>query len=114
MGKAANRGVLFDLDSSLEQVLQELINVLPVSARIPSEVRQIICQLPPFTQQMVDVHYEIQVDYELQRKVGALFQSAAYVNERLPSFVAVAERMRARWLARQRMRPPATRSELQL
>ena len=38
MGKAANRGVLSQQDAALEQVLQELINVLPVSANIPSEV----------------------------------------------------------------------------
>lgn len=38
MGKAANRGVLSQQDAALEQVLQELINVLPVSAKIPSEV----------------------------------------------------------------------------
>ena len=38
MGKAANRGVLSELDPSLEQILQELINLLPVSARVPSEV----------------------------------------------------------------------------
>ena len=38
MGKAANRDVLSSLDVGLEQILQELINVLPVAAKVPSEV----------------------------------------------------------------------------
>ena len=76
MGKSANRGVLSELDASLEQVLQDLINFLPVSANIPSEV-----------------------DVELQKKVASLFQSVSTVNARLPSFVAIAERMKSRWLA---------------
>ena len=63
-GKAANRRVLGDFDASLEQVLQELINVLPVSARIPSEV-----------------------DHALQRNVAALFQNETHVATLLPSFV---------------------------
>jgi len=75
MGKSANRGVLRDLDASLEQVLQDLINFLPVSANIPSEV-----------------------DVELQKKVATLFQSSATVNSRLPSFIRIAERIRAKWL----------------
>ena len=52
MGKEANREVLSSLDTSLEQILQELINLLPVSAKVPSEV-----------------------DVPLQRKVASLFQS---------------------------------------
>jgi len=74
-GKTANRAVLFELDDSLQQVLQDMINVLPVSARIPSEV-----------------------DVKLQMKVAQLFQSGAYVNERIPTFARVARRMRKRWL----------------
>jgi len=74
-GRAANRAVLFELDDSLQQVLQDMINVLPVSARIPSEV-----------------------DMKLQVKVAQLFQSASYVNERIPTFGRVARRMRERWL----------------
>ena len=76
MGKEANRGVLSDLDPSLEQILQELINLLPISARVPSEV-----------------------DVELQKKVAQLFSNAAVVNERLPSFTSIAERMRDRWVS---------------
>ena len=114
MGKDANRGVLFELDASLQQagdtagiacarglrgwpthpctdspvsagshtrpracpqVLQELINVLPVSANIPSAV-----------------------DVELQTRVARLFQNEANVNRLLPSFINVAKRMRQRWL----------------
>ena len=52
MGKEANRDVLSSLDVGLEQILQELINVLPVSANIPSEV-----------------------DIELQRKVAPASKS---------------------------------------
>jgi cytochrome P450 len=75
MGKAANKAVLSELDPSLEQILQELINVLPVSARVPAEV-----------------------DVELQKKVAQLFSNAAVVNERLPSFRRTATQMRDRWL----------------
>ena len=78
MGKEANRGVLSDHDPSLEQILQELINLLPVSARVPSEV-----------------------DVELQKKVAALFSNTAVVNERLPSFTAISQRMRDRWVEQQ-------------
>jgi len=77
MGKAANRGVLSQQDAALVQVLQELINVLPVSAKIPSEV-----------------------DVELQRKVASFFQSGAVVDALLPSFLAAANRLREGWLAR--------------
>mmetsp|Transcript_25172 Transcript_25172/g.43020 ORF Transcript_25172/g.43020 Transcript_25172/m.43020 type:complete len:518 (-) Transcript_25172:290-1843(-) len=82
MGKAANRAVLFEMDASLEQVLQDLLNALPISARIPSEV-----------------------DERLQARVGQLFQSEAYVNERLPAFLRIAEDMRGRWLAQPRDAP---------
>jgi len=74
MGKAANRGVLSDLDASLGQILQELINVLPVSARIPKEE-----------------------DVELQKKVAALFLSASVVDGLLPSFYRTARGLRERW-----------------
>jgi len=74
MGKEANRAVLSDLDPSLEQVLQELINLLPVSARVPSEV-----------------------DVQLQRRVASLFQSIPVVNARLPYFRSQAMRIRDRW-----------------
>ena len=57
-------------------MLQDLLNALPISARIPSEV-----------------------DTQLQQRVSQLFQKESYVNERLPSFVNVAEQMRDRWLA---------------
>ena len=76
MGKQANRDVLAELDPSLEQILQELINVLPVSARVPSEV-----------------------DVDLQKKVATFFQSERVVNERLPSFEQNARRMQERWAA---------------
>lgn len=75
MGKAANRGVLSDLDPSLEQILQELINLLPVSARVPSEV-----------------------DVELQKKVAGLFSNTGVVNDRLPSFKRLAEDIRRSWV----------------
>ena len=39
-GTAANRAILNDLDVALEQILQELVNLLPVQARVPSEVPQ--------------------------------------------------------------------------
>jgi len=74
MGKEANRDVLEGLDPSLEQILQELINVLPVSAKVPSEV-----------------------DVALQRKVASLFQSEKIVNARLPIFAASAQQMQQRW-----------------
>lgn len=102
MGKAANRAVLSDLDSALEQVpcgcarvvalgvpptlatraalpqvLQDLINVLPVSAKIPSEV-----------------------DVELQRKVASFFQKESTVNGQLPRFISAARTMREGWLAK--------------
>ena len=77
MGKEANRDVLSSLDPGLEQILQELINVLPISAKVPSEV-----------------------DVELQRKVASLFQSERVVNERLPSFGASAREMQQQWEAR--------------
>ena len=76
MGKEANREVLSTQDPSLEQVLQELINLLPVSARVPSEV-----------------------DVQLQRRVAGLFQSVSVVNARLPSFRSQAVRIRDRWAA---------------
>jgi hypothetical protein len=101
MGKAANRAVLSDLDSALEQVpcsrardapkdmagsrslapllawqvLQDLINVLPVSAKIPSEV-----------------------DVELQRKVASFFQNVNMVDAQLPRFLTAARSMREGWL----------------
>lgn len=78
-GRAANRAVLFELDDSLQQVLQDLINVLPVSARIPSEV-----------------------DVKLQNKVSQLFQNTGFVNERIPTFARVARRIREGWLKRER------------
>ena len=71
MGKEANRDILSSLDPGLEQILQELINVLPVSAKVPSEV-----------------------DVPLQRKVASLFQSESVVNERLPSFGASSDQDR--------------------
>ena len=77
MGKEANRDVLSSLDPGLEQILQELINVLPISAKVPSEV-----------------------DVELQRKVASLFQSERVVNERLPSFGVSAREMQQRWASR--------------
>jgi len=77
MGKAANRAVLSELDSALEQVLQDLINVLPVSAKIPSEV-----------------------DTELQRKVASFFQNVGMVDAQLPAFLSAARTMREGWLAR--------------
>ena len=77
MGKAANRAVLSELDSALEQVLQDLINVLPVSAKIPSEV-----------------------DVELQRKVASFFQKESTVNGQLPRFISAARTMREGWLAK--------------
>ena len=61
----------------MPQVLQDLINVLPVSAKIPSEV-----------------------DVELQRKVASFFQSETTVNRQLPRFRTAAREMRERWLAR--------------
>ena len=76
MGKEANRDVLSLLDPGLEQILQELINVLPVSAKVPSEV-----------------------DVPLQRKVASLFQSESVVNERLPSFGASAREIQQRWVS---------------
>ena len=77
MGKEANKEVLSSLDPSLEQILQELINVLPVAAKVPSEV-----------------------DVELQRKVASLFQSEKVVNARLPSFGTSAREMQERWASR--------------
>ena len=77
MGKEANRGVFSELDASMEQVLQQLINVLPVSAKIPSDV-----------------------DAELQRRVASLFQSERTIDDLLPSFRARAERIRSQWLTR--------------
>ena len=59
------------------QVLQDLINVLPVSAKIPSEV-----------------------DVELQRKVASFFQKEATVNGQLPGFISAARTMREGWLAK--------------
>jgi|TARA_B110001469_G_C9432342_1_gene219616 hypothetical protein len=59
------------------QVLQDLINVLPVSAKIPSEV-----------------------DVELQRKVASFFQKESIVNGQLPRFISAARAMRERWLAK--------------
>ena len=49
MGKEANRKVLSSLDNGLEQILQELINLLPVSAKVPSEVdrRKLFDSLSP-------------------------------------------------------------------
>ena len=76
-GKAANRNVFSALDVSLEQILQELITLLPVAARVPSEV-----------------------DYELQKRVASLFSNAAVVNQRLPSFIASAECICDRWVGR--------------
>ena len=87
MGKAANKGVLSELDPSLEQILQELITLLPVAARVPSEG-----------------------DVELQKKVASLFSNAAVVNERLPSFACTAQRMRDRWAGRPQSAPPPTAS----
>ena len=77
MGKAANRAVLSDLDASLQQILQELINVLPVSARIPKEE-----------------------DVQLQKKVATLFQSGAVIDSLLPSFRTTARGVRERWMRR--------------
>jgi len=77
MGEAANRGVLSQQDAAMEQVLQELINLLPVQANVPSEV-----------------------DEELQRKVAAFFQNGQAVDSQLPSFLRTARSMRERWLAR--------------
>jgi len=74
MGKEANRDVLSSLDPSLEQILQELINLLPISAKVPSEV-----------------------DVALQKKVASLFQSERVVNERLPSFSASAREISQSW-----------------
>lgn len=87
MGKEANRGVLSELDQSLEQVLQDLINFLPVSANIPSKV-----------------------DVELQKKTASLFQNVSTVNERLPFFLKIAEQIRDTWIAR-RGDPLATHTE---
>jgi len=73
-GPEANRMVLSDLDPSLEQILQELINVLPIDSRVPSEV-----------------------DVVLQKQVATLFQSQEVVNRRLPAFIATAARLRDEW-----------------
>ena len=73
-GPEANRMVLSDLDPSLEQILQELINVLPIDSRVPSEV-----------------------DTVLQKQVATLFQSQEIVNQRLPAFIATATRLRDAW-----------------
>ena len=77
MGKSANRYVLSDADPSLDQVLQQLINLLPVAAKIPTEV-----------------------DEDLQRRVSALFQSERNVNRLLPAFAQRAEDLCESWLAR--------------
>ena len=76
MGKSANRYVLSDADPSLEQVLQQLINLLPVAARVPAEV-----------------------DEGLQKRVASLFQSEKVVNQLLPSFQQRATELRERWLS---------------
>ena len=77
MGKSANRYVLSEADPSLEQVLQRLINLLPVAANIPTEV-----------------------DEDLQKKVSALFQSQRNVNRLLPAFARRAEALCEAWLER--------------
>eukprot|EP00967_Tisochrysis_lutea_P023608 scaffold27118_cov31-Tisochrysis_lutea.AAC.2 len=78
MGKAANRGVFSEFDSSLGQILQELINVLPVSARIPKEE-----------------------DVQLQKRVATLFQSGTVVDELLPSFRMSAKSLGEKWMCPQ-------------
>jgi cytochrome P450 len=75
MGKAANRFVLEDADPSLEQVLQQLINVLPVAANVPPTE-----------------------DKDLQLQVARFFQSERVVDDVLPSFVKRAEDLRDRWV----------------
>mmetsp|Transcript_115830 Transcript_115830/g.201091 ORF Transcript_115830/g.201091 Transcript_115830/m.201091 type:complete len:581 (-) Transcript_115830:50-1792(-) len=75
MGKAANRGVLSELDPSLAQILQEFINLLPISARVPAEE-----------------------DVLLQRKMAQLFSNTQIINKRLPVFRDIAERMRNSWV----------------
>ena len=62
-------------DAEAWQVLQDLINVLPVSAKIPSEV-----------------------DVELQRKVASFFQNVNMVDAQLPRFLTAARSMREGWL----------------
>ena len=74
MGKAANQCILSDADPSLDQVLQQLINALPVAARVP-----------------------VKTDEALQRKVSALFQSERVVNLLIPSFKQRAEQICKRW-----------------
>jgi len=75
-GTAANRAILNDLDFALEQILQELVNLLPVQARVPSEV-----------------------DVALQQNVAQLFQSERFVNGRLPSLRRLSHQLRDKWLS---------------
>jgi len=89
MGKSANRYVLSDADPSLEQVLQQLINLLPVAASVPAEV-----------------------DEDLQKKVAGLFQNEKIVNRLLPSFERRAVDLRERWLSKGPAEPLAVFLEL--
>jgi len=75
-GRAANQAILSDLDFALEQILQELVNLLPVQARVPSEV-----------------------DVALQQNVAQLFQSERFVNGRIPSLRRLSQKLRDKWLS---------------
>ena len=49
-----------------------------------------------------------EVDYELQKRVASLFSNAAVVNQRLPSFIASADRICDRWVGRPAASPART------
>ena len=126
MGKAANRGVLSQQDAALEQVLQELINVLPVSAKIPSEVDVELQRKVRWRPSVVPIHARPETQALWLRvlvcarhglvglaaasrrhvilcgtpQVASFFQSGAVVDALLPSFLEATRRLREGWLAR--------------